>query len=141
MIDCVASATSSFCICDGELRTEVNAACTIWSLLACDGGELVVAGVVCEFVLIVFDGGAVGAGWVSCGAGRGSMAAGVGASVTLGSTEANLGVVNGSDGCTEGVSNDPKKSKVQDQHNKESRLAENKTYSSKSSTAHFPCST
>lgn len=44
------------------------------------------------------------------------MATGAGASVTLGSTEANLGVVNGSEGCAEGVSKDPKKSRVQDRH-------------------------
>lgn len=83
--------------------------------------------VVVEVVLIVFDGGAIGAGLGSCGAGRGSIDAGVGASATLGSTEANLGVVNGSEGCREGVSNDPKKSKARGQYDEEFETSQRDT--------------
>ena len=91
----------------------------MWSLFACKGGVVVVVGVVSDVAFVALDGGGIGAGGGSCERGRGSGATGVGMSVTLGSTDANLGVVNGSEGGAEGVSKDPKKSRPADQHNKQ----------------------
>lgn len=113
----------------------------MWSLFAGEGVGVVDVGVVSDVVFVGFDGGALGIGWVSCGVGRGSVAAGVGASMTLGSTEANLGVVDGSEGCTEGVSNDPKNSKVRDQPQRRMRSPKVTHSLNSSSTVHFPYST
>lgn len=84
----------------------------MWSLFACESVGVVVGGVN-DPAFVAFDGAVTGAGRVSCGMGRGSVAIGVGASVTaLGSTEENLGVANGSEGCTEGASNGANKSRA-----------------------------
>ena len=89
------------------------------SLFVCEVVGLVSAGVVGDVAFAVSDGEVTGGGRVGCGAGRTSAATGVGASVTLGSTEANLGLENGSEGCAEGAFNDPKKSTVGGQHRKQ----------------------
>ena len=88
----------------------------MWSLFACEGVGVVAVEVGSGTVFGGLGCGALGIGRVSCGTGRDSVELGVGASVTLGSTEANLGVVNGSEGCMGGVSSDPKRPHVQDQH-------------------------
>lgn len=97
----------------------------MWSLFGWAGVAFIFVDVVSGALFVVFDGGASCVGRVSCGVERGSVVPGVGASVTLGSTEANLGVVNGSEGCTGGVSNDPKKSNIQSQRNEERDLPKN----------------